>query len=117
MKKALAVAGLGAAVAVTSLLGAGTASADYYDAGSNYAYIQGLNNNGIEIYNVSVVLNQGHTICSMLSSGNYSAYDAQIYLLRANPRLSKLGAYNWVGVATGHLCPLNNYLVYAPSSL
>ena len=45
MKKLIAAAGLGAAVALGSLMGAGTASADAsYD---NYLFLQGLSNNGV----------------------------------------------------------------------
>jgi hypothetical protein len=113
MKKLIAVAGLGAAITLGTLAGAGAAHAD--SGYTNYRYLQGLNNNGIYILNTNVAISHGHVVCNMLDNGN-TAYDAQRWLATANPTLARRGAYNWVGVAAEYYCPWNNDLVYAPAS-
>jgi len=114
MKKLIAAAGLGAALIVGVLAGAGTASAD--DSYANYRYLQGLNNNGIYILNTNLAINIGHGVCAHLANGN-TAYDEQQWVFNINPQLAWNGAYNWVGVATEYYCPQYDYLVYAPASL
>ena len=113
MKKVLAAAGIGAALTVGSLAGSGSASADSsYD---NYRYLQGLNNNGIYVYNTAVILSQAHTICAMLDNGD-TAYDAQRWAYYANGPLAWRGAYNQVGLAVRYFCPEHSVDVYAPDN-
>ena len=113
MKKLIAAAGIGAALTVCSLVGAGAASAD--SGQDNYRYLQGLSNNGIYVSNTAVALSHGHTVCSILRNGG-DGYTAQTWLVNANPGLGWNGAYNQVGLAAEYFCPSLNYLVYAPAS-
>jgi hypothetical protein len=113
MKKLIAAAGIGAAVIAGPLVGAGAANAD--SAYDNYRFLQGLNNNGINVTNTSAAISHGHTVCAMLSNGS-TAYDAQKWVYYANDPLAWQGAYNEVGVAAQYYCPQYNYLVYAPAN-
>ena len=61
MKKVIAAAGLGAAVAIGSLLGAGTASATTQDYLNSLEYSY-----SIDIWDYPLVVNQGYTVCGML---------------------------------------------------
>ena len=63
MKKLIAAAGLGAAVAVGSLVGAGTANA------SSGSFIDQINAHGWHETNPGYLLNLGYRTCSFLNSG------------------------------------------------
>ncbi len=66
MKKVIAAAGIGAALTIGSLSGAGTASAD------ELSYLQMLNYRGFTIYNTALALASGYSVCNDL---NYNTGD------------------------------------------
>jgi hypothetical protein len=61
MKKLVAAAGIGAALTIGSLSGAGTASA------SPLSYLQSLNNHGLTVYNTAEAVSSGYQICNRLN--------------------------------------------------
>jgi hypothetical protein len=99
MKKLIAVAGLGAAITLGSLVGAGTASADT----SSFLYAAdnaGFYNSGG--YDAELAVARG--ICSMLYSG-YSEYQVQSYTYHHTAAtIGWSDAGQLVALAQDHLC-------------
>jgi hypothetical protein len=103
MKKLIAAAGLGAAIAIGSLAGAGTASANA--AQDNYEFIQSLNNNGISVTDLSAAISYGHGICANIADGA-TGVDEQNRVYYNTPwNFTWNMAYNYVGAAAEAFCP------------
>ena len=98
MKKLIAVAGLGAAITLGSLVGAGTANAD---SGS---FLGSLDNAGF--YNTngghSAELRLGYGICQNLYGG--WSYNEVVNDLYYGSPMSWSDARQFVSIANGHLC-------------
>ena len=99
MKKLIAVAGLGAAVAVGSLLGAGTASAD---SGS---FVNALNANGWHDIGWSgSALNLGYRTCGFLNAGySWNTVVNDVYY-NTTAATSWSDANQFVSLADSYLC-------------
>ena len=98
MKKLLAAAGLGAAVALGSLAGAGTASADAY------GFVDDIHAYGlINVYGDNWLLDQGLTVCQNLDVGATPHYAAN-NLWAANPRMTAYDTGAFVAIAINDLC-------------
>jgi hypothetical protein len=99
MKKALVVAGLGAAITASTLLGAGAASADS-DSFLYAAHNAGFYNNS----GVYAELAQGRQICGLLYQG-YSEYDVQGWIYRnTGSGVQWADAGQLLALAEDHLC-------------
>jgi len=101
MKKimsSLAVAGLGAAIAVGSLVGAGSANAN---TGS---FINAANNEGWYDVNTGGTLRLGYGVCNMLNAG-YSESSAMNWVYyNTNYSVSVADAGQFVSMAEDYLC-------------
>ena len=98
MKKLIAAAGIGAALTIAPLLGAGTASA------SSGSFLNALNANGWrEAYNGDL-LNKGYEVCREFGQG-YSYADAVNYVYYNTNAVTTWGDSRWfVNTAVNHLC-------------
>ena len=103
MKKLIAAAGLGAAVTIGSLVGAGTANA------SEGSYLQALSYS-LNIYSPETAINAGYLICNELAQGYTYSEEAWSLVRGANGPWGR-GHYTyadaWAQVAAAHneLCP------------
>ena len=101
MKKIIAVAGLGAAIAIGSLTGAGTASAD-----SGTRFLDQLNDYGIHVYDSSQAIATGHRLCNEMYYASGYAVANRLYRTTSwsdvpNRETARL----WVGAAADNFCP------------
>ena len=108
MKKALAVAGLGAAIALGALTGAGTASA--YTAEDNFVQAVGSNTGIYSVDGYYGILQVGYSICSNLRSGWSTGSIASDIAFYGN-NVSYTQAQNEVYYAAVYLCPSQTYKV------
>ena len=98
MKKLIAAAGLGAAVTIGSLVGAGTANA------SSDTFIDQLNAHGWYDSYPGSLLNQGYRICSFLNSGYSVASVVNDTYYRTDASVGTAEAYQFVSLADDYLC-------------
>ena len=98
MKKFLVVAGLGAAVAVSSLLGAGSANA------SSGQFIDQINARGWHETSPGYLLNLGYRTCSFLNSGYSVKSVVNDVYYRTDAATSWSQSYEFVSVADSFLC-------------
>ena len=99
MKKLLAAAGLGAAVALGSLAGAGTASASdgFLDAVHDAGFYTASGSNTSLIYN-------GNQVCNFGNLG-YSEYAIQNWVyLHTGPSIGWADAGQFVAIAEDYMC-------------
>ena len=103
MKKALAAAGLGAALTLGSLVGASPASAY---SGSEVSYLNALNYNGFVTYNANWAINTGWQICNSLNYENGNAAAVDLFANTSWADVPNLHvAQIWVNTAADTLCP------------
>jgi hypothetical protein len=98
MKKLIAAAGLGAAVAVGVLAGAGPASA------SSGTFVRELNAHGWYDSYPGSLLNQGYRVCSFLNSGYSVASVVNDTYYRTDYTVGTAKAYEFVSLANNYLC-------------
>lgn len=97
-KKAVAAAGIGAAIAIGSLFGAGTASA------TTGSFINAANNQGWYDVNPGGTLRLGYGVCDMLYAG-YSEYSAMNWVYHnTNYSVTVADAGQFVSMAEDYLC-------------
>lgn len=99
MKRLLAAAGLGAAIAIGSLVGAGAANA-------SYTFIDAIHDAGF--YNTfdgdTALIRQGNQVCDWLNLG-YSEYQIQRHVYyNTGASVSWAGAGQFVAIAEDYMC-------------
>jgi hypothetical protein len=98
MKKVIAVAGIGAAIAVGTLMGAGAANA------SEGSFIYAANNEGWYDNNPGGTVRLGYQVCNLLHSG-YSEYTAMDWVYHhTDSTVTIADAGQLVSMAEDHLC-------------
>ena len=104
MKKALAAAGIGAAVTIGSLAGAGTANA------SQLGYLQMLNYRGFYITDTASALATGYNICEQLNYNTGDIVSEYVFMHSSWAEIStREGALMVVLTSVEQLCPWHDH--------
>jgi hypothetical protein len=92
-----------ALICTTTLVGtAGTAYAD----GNDDAFLEALNEVGIEYPNADQVVASGKAVCSYIIAGRHTENETIEMVSEQNPKLTPVQAIQFVNLARGAYCPL-----------
>jgi Protein of unknown function (DUF732) len=106
MKRALAVAGLGAVVALGSLAGTGTANA----SDPELSYLQMLNYGGFYITDTASALATGYNICEQLDYNTGDIVSEYVFMHSSWAEIStREGASMVVLTSVEQLCPWHDH--------
>jgi hypothetical protein len=90
----------------TALIGAsGAAHADGND-GNDDAFIEALNDEGIEYPNADQAVASGKAVCSYIIAGRHTENETVQMVAEQNPKLSSIQAIQFVNLARGAYCPM-----------
>ncbi|KAA8964971.1 MAG: DUF732 domain-containing protein [Mycobacterium sp.] len=84
----------------------GTANTAYADSGNDDAFLEALNEVGIEYPNADQVISSGKAVCSYIIAGRHTENETIEMVAEQNPKLSPVQAIQFVNLARGAYCPL-----------